>query len=435
MPEPTSEKSPLPLFKRPGLKVASIAAITIVLAALAAVEFWPRRAKIEIKPHTYPPAAEPVAPKPLQVHTISGAITRNTTISELLAGYLQPEQLHNLVTSIKSVYNLNRIMAGNRYKIWWREDGLFQKLQYQIDDEKYLTVSNISGEFVPEIRPIEYEVRESEIAGTIEGSLFESVVALGEADQLALDLADLFAWDIDFSTDLRQGDSFKLVVEKKFLKGEFVKYGPILAAEFVNQGKRYRAYRYVPSDGAAAYFDAEGKGLRRPFLKSPLKFARPRISSRFSRRRFHPILRIYRPHLGGDYAAPSGTPVVAVASGTVVFAGWERGGGRVIKIRHNKSYASYYMHLRGFARGIRRGARVEQGQVIGYVGSTGLATGPHLDFRITRNGRYINPLRLPAEPGPPIPEHQLADFVRARESYDSQLDKIDLPQMLAESQQ
>jgi murein DD-endopeptidase MepM/ murein hydrolase activator NlpD len=226
--------------------------------------------------------------------------------------------------------------------------------------------------------------------------------------EIAYMLSEIFAWQIDFSTDLRKGDYFRAIVEEYRGRDEKIKINTILAAEFYNNGKLYQAFRYADPDGRVDYYDGTGTSVRRKFLKSPLKYKR--ISSRFSRRRLHPILKIYRPHLGVDYAAPSGTPVVSVGDGEVVLAGWKGGFGNCVKVRHNGIYQTLYGHLRGFARGIRRGKRVKQGQVIGYVGSTGLSTGPHLDFRLTVRGKYVNPLTINLPAADPVKKAYRDEF-------------------------
>jgi murein DD-endopeptidase MepM/ murein hydrolase activator NlpD len=235
--------------------------------------------------------------------------------------------------------------------------------------------------------------------------------------QLALSLADIFSGEIDFTNDLQPGDTFRLLVESaRRDDGLFGGYGPILAAEIVNQGKRLSALRFAVPGAKPAYYDEQGRSIKRFFLKTPLKFD-PRITSGFSRGRRHPVLDYVRAHNGVDYAAPPGAPVAAVANGTVLFAGWTNGGGRTVKIRHATGYDSEYLHLSAIAGGVRVGAHVAQGELIGRVGATGLVTGPHLHYGLKRNGAYVNPIReqsyLP--PGEPVPSAQRALFDAVRE--------------------
>ena len=216
---------------------------------------------------------------------------------------------------------------------------------------------------------------------------------------LAIKMAEVLAGEIDFNTEVQRGDRFDVLFEEAYREGEFSSYGDVVAVQFVNEGRQVRAFRFVvPGDPEPQYFDDTGRSLKRQFLRSPFNFE-PRVTSRFSHRRLHPVLGVHRPHLGVDYGAPTGTPVIAVATGTVVSAGRSGGSGNMVRLRHTNGYETYYLHLSAFAPGIRQGARVMQGQTIGRVGATGLATGPHLDYRMRKNGSFVNPLlehrRLP----------------------------------------
>lgn len=230
------------------------------------------------------------------------------------------------------------------------------------------------------------------VKGVITRSLSEDLNELGVGDEIISRFAEIFGWDINFFMDPRKGDSAKIVFEKRFANGKFVGYGDILAATYINTGKTYEAFLHRDQSGRPYYYDAAGKALQKEFLKAPLHFTR--ISSGFSFHRKHPILGIVRPHLGVDYAAPTGTPVVSPAAGTVIFAGWDGGFGKVVKIRHGGSFQTVMGHLNSIAAGVSTGKRIAQGEQIGTVGSTGLATGPHLDYRISRNGVFINPITM-----------------------------------------
>jgi len=251
--------------------------------------------------------------------------------------------------------------------------------------------------------------------------------AAGERTDLSVAVAAIFGGEIDFNIDIKPGDRFELVVEKQYRRGadshdrgEFAGYGPILAAEFNNAARKLRAVRFTPQGGVPGYYDERGVSMRRFFLQSPLKFV-PVVSSRFSRSRLHPILREYRPHLGVDYKAPTGAPVVAVADGVVLEAGANGGAGRMVHLRHPNGFESEYLHLSAIT--VRRGARVRQGDLIGRVGATGLATGPHLDYRLKKNGVFINPLTAhrAMPPGEPVPPAQMTPFVAARDRALAQL--------------
>jgi murein DD-endopeptidase MepM/ murein hydrolase activator NlpD len=257
------------------------------------------------------------------------------------------------------------------------------------------------------------------VRGTIESSLFEAVTSTGESEVLAMNLADIFAWDIDFILDIRQGDSFQALVEKRYREGQPAGYGRILAAEFTNQGTTFQAFLYQDGDRRADYYDSEGQSLRKAFLKAPLSFSR--ISSGFTTRRFHPITKTWKAHPAIDYAAPTGTPIKSVGDGVIIKKGYTSGNGNYIKIRHNSSYETMYLHMKGFAKNISQGKRVAQGQTIGYVGSTGLATGPHLCFRMFKNGSPVNPARVKAAAAQPIDKANRANFKIQTEALITQL--------------
>jgi murein DD-endopeptidase MepM/ murein hydrolase activator NlpD len=303
------------------------------------------------------------------------------------------------------VHDLARVAVGRPFGVALGPDGLLRAFTYGIDELRTLRVFVRGEDLRADVVTRRYEVRTAVVAGRIESSLFGAVAAAGEKDQLALDLADVFAWDVDFNTEIQRGDSFRVAVEKLALPGTPERTGRILAAELLRGDRVLRAFRHEGAAGAG-YYDAEGRPLRKAFLRSPLRFTR--ISSRFSRSRLHPVLSIRRPHLGVDYAAPVGTPVSAAASGTVVLAGWLGGYGRTVRIRHANGYETLYGHLSRIH--VRAGQRVQQGDRIGAVGSTGLATGPHLDYRMTRDGRFVDPLRLDAPPAEPLPERERAAF-------------------------
>jgi murein DD-endopeptidase MepM/ murein hydrolase activator NlpD len=244
--------------------------------------------------------------------------------------------------------------------------------------------------------------------GTIKNSLYQSAQDEGIDFDLAMALADIFAWDIDFYVDLRPSDHYSFIYEKRFRDGDFIGNGGIMAAHFYNENTHHRAYYFEVPGRGGDYYDEGGRSLRKQFLKSPLRYTR--ISSGFSRHRLHPILKIHRPHLGIDYAAPVGTPVQALGDGRVTFKGWKGGYGRYVEIRHSSQYTTSYAHLSRYGSKVKKGQTVKQGQVIGYVGSSGLSTGPHLDFRMKRNGSYVNPLRLRFPTAQPVPPTYLAEF-------------------------
>jgi murein DD-endopeptidase MepM/ murein hydrolase activator NlpD len=356
-----------------------------------------------------PPAAPTVVPAP-KIREHKQIIPRGATIAEILAGHgFTPGDVHDLKEAVKPVYDLGRITAGREIRFRETPAGTWTSIEYDIDENRYLVVHSDPGGTRAEIKAIPYEIRAAFVWASIEDSPIAAVNKAGEEDSVALELSDVFGSDIDFYTDIRKGDEIRIVFEKKFLNGRFYGYGNILAAEFVNQGKTFRAFRYTyPDTGKSDFFDADGNSLRKEFLKSPMKFAR--ITSRFSLSRLHPIHKIYRPHLGVDYAAPIGSPVQATGDGTITQAGWNGEAGRMIKIRHANAYETMYLHLNGFAPGIRVGARVQAKQVIGYVGSSGGSTGPHLDYRILYHGKHVNPTGWKFRPAEPLRKEYLAPF-------------------------
>jgi murein DD-endopeptidase MepM/ murein hydrolase activator NlpD len=337
--------------------------------------------------------------------TVRGTIERGATLGSLLAAHAGAALVHELAGAARPLHDLARLSAGRPFRITLGGDGLLRAFSYSIDELQTLRVVRRRDGLQAEILRRAYETRVSVVASTIETSLFGAIDAAGEGDQLALDLADVFAWDVDFNTEIQSGDSFRVLVEKQYLEGSFARYGRILAAELHGGGRVLRAFRHEGAAGTG-YYDAEGRALRKAFLRSPLRFTR--ISSRFSRSRLHPILRVRRPHLGVDYAAPLGTPVHAAADGLVVAAGWDGGYGKMVRLRHANGYQTLYGHLSRIT--VARGRRVAQGTLLGAVGATGLATGPHLDYRMLRSGRFVDPLRIAVPPAEPIARGEHAAF-------------------------
>lgn len=341
--------------------------------------------------------------EPLTV--VRGAIAPRSSLATALEAWLAPAAVHALVDAARPVYDLARVAPGQPFALVLAPDGALRAFTYAIDELRTLRVSQSGAGLAPEIVSRAYETRVERVSATIDSSLFGSVTAAGEQDQLALDLADVFAWDVDFNTEIQPGDSFRAAVEKRYLDGRFARYGRILAAELTQGGRVLQAIHFESADGGG-YYAPDGTPLRKAFLRSPLRFTR--ISSRFSRARRHPVLKTVRPHLGVDYAAPAGTPVHAAASGVVVLAGWHGGYGKAVKLRHANGYETLYGHLSRIE--VRRGQRVAQGDRVGTVGATGLATGPHLDYRMTRNGVFVNPLTLVSPPAEPLAPEGLAAF-------------------------
>jgi murein DD-endopeptidase MepM/ murein hydrolase activator NlpD len=313
------------------------------------------------------------------------------------------------------VYDLARLRAGNQLIVARTIAGDLLSVRYQIDPDRMLWVSSRGDEYRAEIKEIPSTVETVRIEGKIRDSLFNAVEAAGERAELAIRLSEIFGWDLDFYTDTRKGDTFRVLIEKRtYSNGQPPAYGKLFAAEYNNAGRPYQAVLFRDDDGRAAYYAPDGKSLQKAFLRSPLKFSAP-ITSHFSRDRFHPVLKIHRPHLGIDYAAPVGAPVQSIGEGRVVFAGRKGGAGNLVHIKHTNGYETMYMHLSRIL--VHNGAHVGQGERIGLVGMTGLATGPHLDFRILQNGAYRNfeALRLP--PANPVAKRFMPEFLAARDRW------------------
>ncbi len=353
----------------------------------------------------------PLAPAP----TWSDILVRSQTLAGMLANHGVSRADVGLITSLLSTkVDLRRCLPGTAIRVYEDSLGSTQKLVYV--EQHRMVVADLA-----QVPPKVYEVpqvpvrRLAHLHGTVQDNLYSSMRAVGASARLILAFADIFAWEVDFLTEIRRGDEFYVVYEEAMGNGDEPEPGVVLAALYVGERGERTAIRYVPLDAKPAYFDLHGESLVRAFLRSPLSFTR--ISSRFSFSRMHPILRVSRPHLGVDYAAPTGTPVVSVADGRVIFAGWKRGFGRTVSIRHAGSCETQYAHLSRLGKGIRRGTRVSQGQLMGFVGSTGLSTGPHLDFRFKKAGRWVNPLTVESPREAPLREAELPDFAPVASMY------------------
>jgi len=333
---------------------------------------------------------------------------------------VKPNQLLALMKLGKATKELRRIHPGDLVKIMSNEQGELIALNYQIDTERYLQVEREGDKLVAGLHRHEIEVRNAYASGEIESSLFLASEKAGLSQNLIMELANIFGWDIDFALDIRKGDQFTVIYEERFKNGNKIKDGNILAAEFINQNKTHRALRYIdPVTGNAGYYSDEGQSLRKAFLRSPVNFSR--ISSRFTTKRYHPILHKFRSHKGVDYAAGRGTPVRASGDGKVIFKGRKGGYGKTIVLKHGSRYTTLYAHLNNYNKKIRSGGRVKQGQVIGYVGSTGLASGPHLHYEFRVNGVHRNPLTVKFPSTSPIPKRYRDNFELSTQGYVAQL--------------
>lgn len=402
--------------KQPRAYVALALPIAIPLF-LAAV-----RAQPELGGRMEPSAQASLAPLPqlryeelerahrakLPEHSLILTVEKNDTLDRLLlAGGLNRGESAMLTNALSKSIDVRRLRPGQLIRFHYDQNGSVDAVQMRIKGWGEIGALRVAGGFEVTSRPFEVRTVETTISAGIDRSLYEALREQGENPGLAQQLVDIFQWDIDFF-ELRRGDSFSLVVPKQYSGPDLIGYGPITAARFTHRGNTFEAFRHERADGRSGYYAAGGAPLRKQFLKAPLKFSR--VTSGFSKKRFHPILKYFRPHYGVDYGAPSGTPVMSTADGVVVEARFKPGEGNFIRVRHSSRYDTCYLHLSRFAKGVKRGAKVSQGDVIGYVGMTGLATGPHLDYRVSENGKWLNPLSLKSITADPLRGSALTNF-------------------------
>jgi murein DD-endopeptidase MepM/ murein hydrolase activator NlpD len=318
---------------------------------------------------------------------------------------LEGVEVREATNALASKVNLRSLRAGNEYSAFFNPDSTLSSFEMTLAGSGRVQMVREGDQWRSDWQPFERKIEVRTLQGTLAGSFEESIRKAGGPSTLAYRLADVFQWDLDFTKDLRRGDRFEILYQEVQLDGRFHEVGTILAVVYDNQGRLHEAYRYGDS---GVYYDGEGRPMRKMFLRSPLRYSR--VTSMFSHRRFHPVLKKYRPHYGVDYGAPVGTPVLVTANGVVTSAGWDRGGGNVVKVQHPGGYVTAYLHLSRFASGIRPGARVRQGDVIAYSGATGLASGPHLDYRVKLRNQWIDPLTLKSVRDEPLSNSQLASF-------------------------
>lgn len=357
---------------------------------------------------------------------IKDEVKANENLSTILLKYnMGMGEIEQLVQKAAGIFDVRKIRKGNKYTVLLSNDSKSKAhyFIYESSPTKYVIFESGDSLHVHSGEK-EIEVRLKTASGTISSSLWNAMMEVSANPNLTVALSEIYAWTIDFYA-IQKGDSFTAIYEELVVEGEPIGLGNIVSARFTHGGKDNFAFRFV-QDETADYFDDKGQSLRRAFLKAPLKFSR--ISSKFSNSRLHPVLRIRRPHHGVDYAAPKGTPVHTIGSGTVIDVRYAGGAGRMVKIKHNSNYTTAYLHLSGYANGIKNGARVQQGQVIGYVGSSGLSTGPHLDFRVYKDGKAIDPLSIESPPALPVKKELLTDFTKLRLDMSRKLDSLNIPE-------
>ncbi|MEN0106602.1 MAG: peptidoglycan DD-metalloendopeptidase family protein, partial [Pseudomonas sp.] len=367
--------------------------------------------------------AEPVAvAPPVDPYTKLITVANGDTLSTVFqkAG-LTPTHLHEALNSSDDAKRFGQLKVGQVLEVKLTQDGGLQHLQSKLSDLETITLSKTDKGFDFKRDVTKPTVRTAYAHGIINSSLFLSAKRAGLSHNMTMDLANVFGYDIDFAQDIREGDEFEVIYEQKVVNDKQVGDGNILAARFVNRGKPFTAVRYTNKQGSTSYYTADGNSMRKAFIRTPVDFAR--ISSRFSMGRFHPILNKIRAHKGVDYAAPRGTPIKAAGDGRVQLAGRRGGYGNTIIIQHNKTYTTLYGHMQGFAKGIKTGSMVKQGQVIGYIGTTGLSTGPHLHYEFQVNGVHVDPLSQKLAMADPISGPDKTRFMQMSKPLMAQMDQ------------
>jgi murein DD-endopeptidase MepM/ murein hydrolase activator NlpD len=359
---------------------------------------------------------------------VNSRVQRNESLYIILRRHgISPQLITSLQRAARPYTNISRVMPGLRYRLYSSDEEV-TGMVWHLSTLEYLSFDWRSGEIEITRGSIPLNKKERVTSGVIYSSLYETIQGLGESQMVGNSLAEMFAWEIDFFA-LQRGDQFKIVFEELYAGEQFYGIGKIKAAEFIHRGQTYKGYHF-DNGLRMGYFNEEGNSLQKALLKAPFRYSQ-RVSSGFSHNRFHPILQRNRPHYGIDYAAPTGTPVLAVGDGVVTEARYRGSNGNIVQIRHNGTYATAYLHLNGFAPGIRQGAQVKQGQVIGYVGQTGLATGPHLCYRMYVNGQPVNSLRVELPASEALEEHYMEEFEYLRRVYDEMLEGITVKDRLA----
>ncbi len=359
--------------------------------------------------------AAPMKPEPVR-----GSIGKKSTMyDELRALGVSAFEIETMRRETKSTFDWRRVRHGQTFDLYTNEAGEIDSLILYTSPAEFVCVRRGVEVFSAAIEQVPFEVSYHVTHGTIYDSIAASLQAQGVEGELANSVDEIFGWTIDLAKDLRQGDQYALLYERRTYETGYSALGTVLAARIVNLGKEFNAIRFQPDHGNVGYYALDGKSMQKSMRRAPLKFSR--ISSNYSSRRFHPVQRVYKPHFGVDYAASRGTPVYATGDGLVLAAGYQSGNGNYVRLHHNKTYETYYLHLSGFAKGVRPGTRVVQGQMIGYVGSTGLSTGPHLCYRMKKNGHWVNPRMLDLPSKEPVAPKEIAAFNAVRDSYLSRM--------------
>jgi len=394
-------------------------AVLILIAAGYGVFSWLKKPKaVSESPESIPAVAQPE--EKLSETAVSYHVNEGDIPAEIFSQYgkWDANAAEALLAAGQDVYDLSNLKVGKEVRFYFNGEDEAKRLEYDRDTERIIIAERNGGDFNVREEKINYAVSAETARGKIDNFFYADALDAGLAEPTVLEIGDIFSFGIDFTTEIRQGDEFTVIYEKRVRDGQRGPDGKILAAKFINEGTAHYAY-YFESEDTSGYYDGEGRVLERQFLKAPLSYRR--ITSGFTGARYHPITRTVSAHYQIDYAAPVGTPVVATARGTVASAGWEGGWGNIVRLRHDNGYTTHYGHLSGFAKGTRAGASVAQGQVVGFVGSTGWSTGPHLDYGVRLNGAPVNPLKMDLPKGQPLGPEKMAIFEEVKKQYGGSL--------------
>ena len=419
-------------IKRKSIYISIVILLTLILLVFSYVYYV---YYVYFSPAPPPPVVEVVQPEPEMIYGVprdsfivfQGVVRNGQFLSDILLS-----QRIDLCTADKIfkksqlLFDFRRMKMGNKYAFLTPVDSTkhFKRFVYEIDMVNYLSVDIGKDTIIVSRGEKKVVTVEKEAVGEIRSSMWKTIQDNNQPPMLAITLSEIYAWTVDFF-GIEKGDYYKVIYSEDFVDDKSIGISKVHAAVFSHKGREIYAFSFQ-EDSAWNFFDENGQSLRKAFLKAPLKFSR--ISSHFSNSRLHPILKIRRPHHGIDYAAPTGTPVLTIGDGTIVVKGWDgKGGGNYMKIKHNSVYTTVYMHLSGFAKGIAVGQHVSQGQLIGYVGSTGLASGPHLDFRVFQNNKPIDPLKVDAPPVEPVKSENMANYKKMIIPLKNSLDSLKIP--------
>jgi len=363
----------------------------------------------------------------------TGNIHKNGSLyTELLHQEVPELAVAKITNKFSELFDLTNSHPGDEFKLFLSPGDSILAFEYITNDLKKYRLEKVDDKYTNQIINIDLDKKIEFVGGLIETNLWDAIINQLPDAELFTRITDIYAWEIDFLTESRAGDTFKMIYETLFKDGKFIKCGDILAVEYNLSGTRHQAFLYTDPSGYTDYYDENGYSIRRELIKSPLNY--PRVSSGYSMRRLHPIFKIYRPHLGVDYAAPIGTPVVAAGDGIIKVKDWINGFGNYIEIQHDFGLSTGYGHLSGFAQGIVKNRRVRQGQLIGFVGSTGISTGPHLDYRVRKNKRYVNPLKMTVPASPPLKMENKNEFLKIVFERQMILDRPIEPRLLVSNQ-